>query len=175
MSFATILYERNGTIRFAPSGSASVDARGKTPGQATRTQGVPRLLLGPAKRRIRNGAVAMLFAGIWNAVRSVGLWVVENSREAQYRRVESYLASRATMRTWNAACASWTTTAGSTGSTAAAAEPIPEPDRAGRSPALLLLLQAGLRPAWPRARLRTAVITSPALRRIPPPNVHRKG
>ena len=92
MSFATILYERNGTIRFAPSGSASVDARGKTPGQATRTQGVPRLLLGPAKRRIRNGAVAMLFGVIWNAVRSVGLWVVENSREAQYRRVESYLA-----------------------------------------------------------------------------------
>jgi len=92
MSFTTILYERNGAIRFAPSGSASVNARGKTPGQAKKTQGVTRLLLGPAKRRIRNGALAMLFGAIWNAVRSVGLWIEENSREAHYRRVESYLA-----------------------------------------------------------------------------------
>src|SRR3972149_9919527 len=92
MSFTTILYERNGAIRFPPSGSASVNARGKTPGQAKKTQGVTRPLLGPAKRRIRNGAVAMLFGAIWNAVRSVGLWIEENSREAHYRRVESYLA-----------------------------------------------------------------------------------
>ena len=92
MSFTTTLYERSGAIRFAPSGSASVNAGGKTTGQATKTQGVTRLLLGPAKRRIRNGALAMLFGAIWNAVRSVGLWIEENSREAHYRRVESYLA-----------------------------------------------------------------------------------
>lgn len=92
MSFTTALYKGDSVIRFAPHIRADVKNRGRTSDHGTKIPGATRLLLSPAKRRIRHGAIAMLFGSIWNAVRSVGLWIEEKSREAHYRRVESYLA-----------------------------------------------------------------------------------
>ena len=92
MSLTTILYESNGVIRFAPRGRAAVNARGRTPGQGTKTLGVTQPTHRLEKRRIRRGAIQFLFGAIWNAIRSVGLWMEEKSRQAHYRRVESYLA-----------------------------------------------------------------------------------
>lgn len=92
MSFTRVLYESVGVIRFAPHIRADFKNRGRTPVHGTKIPGATRLLLSPAKRRIRNGAIAMLFGAIWNAVRSAGLWLEEKSQEAHYRRVESYLA-----------------------------------------------------------------------------------
>ena len=62
------------------------------------------LRIATALSEIVVGTVAQLFIGavlgsavlagdaIWNALRSAALWLEEKSREAHYRRIESYLA-----------------------------------------------------------------------------------
>ena len=108
MSFTTVLYESDGVIRFAPRVRAAVKTQcktqgniqgktqgktpDKTPGQGTKTQRVAQHAHSLGKRRTRRGAIEVLIGAIWNALRSVGLWIEEKSTQAHYRRVESYLA-----------------------------------------------------------------------------------
>lgn len=92
MSFTTVLYEGYGVVHFAPRVRAAVNTLGKTPGQGTKTQAVTQPPHSLGKRRTRRGAIEILFGAIWNAVRSVGLWIEEKFTQAHYRRVESYLA-----------------------------------------------------------------------------------
>jgi len=92
MSFTTALYEGDSVIRFAPRVCAAVKTRGKTPGQGTKTQRVAQHAHSLGKRRTRRGATEVLIGAIWNALRSAALWLEEKSREAHYRRIESYLA-----------------------------------------------------------------------------------
>ncbi len=114
MSFTAALYEGDSIIRFAPRVRATV----KTQGQGTKHVAQP--FTTPGKQRIRQGATEkagriqigarararlwcaiagatekagrFLIGAIWNALRSVILWIDETSREAHYRRIESYLA-----------------------------------------------------------------------------------
>ncbi len=94
MSFTTVLYDGGCVIRFAPSARAAVKTPVSAPGQGTNVQAVtqPARSRGLEKRPIRRGAIQILIHGIWNALRSFGLWIEEKSMEAHYRRVENYLA-----------------------------------------------------------------------------------
>lgn len=94
MSFTTALYESDGVIRFAPAPRvrAPVKTRDKTPGQGTKTRRLAQDPHSLGKRRTRHGAIEVLIGAIWNALRSVGLWIEEKSTQARYRRIESYLA-----------------------------------------------------------------------------------
>ena len=92
MSFITALYEGDSIIRFAPRVRATVQTPGKTTGQGAKAQRVAQHSRSLGKRRTRRGATLALIGAIWNALRSVGLWLEEKSSEAHYRRVESYLA-----------------------------------------------------------------------------------
>jgi len=92
MSFTTALYEGNSVIRLAPRVPAAVRPLGKTPGQVTKTPRVAQPPHSIGKRGTRRGAIQILIGTIWNALRSVGLWIEEQSTQAHYRRVESYLA-----------------------------------------------------------------------------------
>ena len=92
MSFTTALYEGDSVIRFAPRVRAAVETRGKTSGQGTKTQGVEQHPHSLGTHRTRRGAIEILIGAVWNALRSVALWLEEKSREAHYRRIESYLA-----------------------------------------------------------------------------------
>lgn len=92
MSITTALYEGDGLIHFAPRARATVSTRGRTPGHGRTTLGVTQVPLRRGKRRARRSATVVLIGAIWNAIRSVGLWLEENSRDFHQRRVESYLA-----------------------------------------------------------------------------------
>ena len=89
MSFTTVFYEGDSVIRFAPRVRAAVN----TPGHGTKTQRVAQPPHSLGKRRTRRGATEVLIGAIWNALRCVALWWIEKtSRDAHYRRIESYLA-----------------------------------------------------------------------------------
>ena len=92
MSFTTALYEGHSVIRFAPCVPAAAKPLGKTTDQGMNTQRVAQPPHSLGKRRTRRGAIQILLGTIWNALRSVGLWIEEKSTQAHYRRVDSYLA-----------------------------------------------------------------------------------
>ncbi len=92
MSFTTALYEGDSVIRFAPGVRAAVRTRGKTSTQGTKTQRATQPPHSLGKRRTRRGAIEVLIGAIWNALRSLGLWIEEKSSQARYRQVEIYLA-----------------------------------------------------------------------------------
>jgi hypothetical protein len=92
MSFTTALYEGHSVIRFAPCVPAAAKPLGKTPGQVTNTQRTAQPPHSLGKRRTRRGAIQILIGAVWNALRSVGLWIEEKAMEAHNRRVDSYLA-----------------------------------------------------------------------------------
>jgi hypothetical protein len=94
MSYTTTLYEGDGLIHFAPRPRAAVKPRVKTrsSGHVARSA-TPH---SPAKGRTHHlatvKAARILIGAVWNALKSVALWIDEKSREAHYQRVESYLA-----------------------------------------------------------------------------------
>lgn len=88
----TALYEGDGLIHFAPRARAAVKPRGRSTGHGAKAQAVTQPVQRAGKRHARRGAIEILLGALWNAVRSAGVWIEEKSREAHYRRVESYLA-----------------------------------------------------------------------------------
>lgn len=89
MSFTTALYEGDSVIHSAFRADAAVNPR---------VAGVRRMWPPATVLDIARLATAelkgwtVLIDVVWNAVRSVGLWIEEKSTQAHYRRVESYLA-----------------------------------------------------------------------------------
>ena len=92
MSFITALYEGGSVTHFAPRDRAAVTSPGRTRVQVTKIGRVAQRAHSLVGHRTRRGAIQVLIRGIWNALRSVGLWIEEKSMQAHYRRVESYLA-----------------------------------------------------------------------------------
>jgi len=90
MSFTTALYEGPSVTRFAPSVRPA--ARGKILGQGANTQCVAQPLRRLGQRRTRRGAIEVLIGAIGHALRSLGVWIEEQSTQVQYRRLENYLA-----------------------------------------------------------------------------------
>ena len=89
MSFTTALYESDRVTHSAFRADAAVNPR---------VAGVKRMWPPATVLEIAKLATAelkgwtVLIDAVWNALRSVGLWIEEKSAEAQYRRIESYLA-----------------------------------------------------------------------------------
>ena len=92
MSFTAVLYEGDSVAHFAPRIRTAVNSRARNPNRDAKIQGVTQPPRSLGQRRARRGAIQILIGAIWNAVRSVGLWIEEKSSQAHYRRVESYLA-----------------------------------------------------------------------------------
>jgi hypothetical protein len=87
MSFTTALYEGDSVIHAAPR------ARAKTPAAGAHrvTQCATALERAEPATAERKGWTLVIGA-VWNALRSAALWLDEKSRQAHYRRIESYLA-----------------------------------------------------------------------------------
>ena len=82
MSFTTALYEGDSVIHTALRADLGV-----TPaGQPATALEIADLATAETK------GWTVLVNVVWNALRSVGLWIEEKATQAHYRRVESYLA-----------------------------------------------------------------------------------
>ena len=89
MSFTTALYEGDSVIHSAFRAEAAVNPRIA----GTKRVAQPATVLeiaDLATAELKGWAV--LIDAVWNAIRSVGLWLEEKFSEAHYRQVESYLA-----------------------------------------------------------------------------------
>ena len=90
MSFTTALYEGNSVIRFVPRAPAAV----KTSAAGAQRVAQPATALERAELATADPkGWTFVIGAVWNALRSVALWWIEKtSRDAHYRRIESYLA-----------------------------------------------------------------------------------
>ena len=89
MSFTTALYEGDSVIHYVPRAGAAVNI----PAAGAQRLAQPATALETAELATAelNGWTFAIGA-VWNALRSAALWLEEKSREAHYRRIESYLA-----------------------------------------------------------------------------------
>jgi cell division septation protein DedD len=89
MSFTTALYEGDSVIHVLPRTGAAV---------RTRVAGAKRAAQPATALETAELATAelkgwtVLIGAIWNALRSVALWIDEKSMQAHYRRVDAYLS-----------------------------------------------------------------------------------
>ncbi len=90
MSFTTALYEGHSIIHYVPRASAAV----KTPAAGAQRVAQPATALEKAELATAElKGWTFVIGAVWNALRSVALWWIEKtSRDAHYRRIESYLA-----------------------------------------------------------------------------------
>lgn len=94
MSFTTALYEGDSVIRTAFRADAAVNPRIAGTKRVAQPATAPEIAeRAPAELK----GWTVLIDAVWNALRSnalrsLGLWIEEKSREAHYRRIESYLA-----------------------------------------------------------------------------------
>ena len=89
MSFTTALYEGDSVIHSAFRAEAAVNPRiagTKRVAQPASAMEIAEL----ATTELKGWTI--LIEVVWNAVRSVGLWLEQKAMEAHYRQVESYLA-----------------------------------------------------------------------------------
>jgi hypothetical protein len=89
MSFSTALYEGDSVIHRQPRARAPSKARAAA---VKRTAPAPTPLESSELGSAELNGWSVLIGAAWNALRSVALWIDEKSREAHYRRIDSYLA-----------------------------------------------------------------------------------
>ena len=87
MSFTAALYEGDSVIHRAPANPARKSARKGAKHHGRPATALERAELGTAE--IKGWTV--VFEMVWSALKAVALWIDEQSREANYRRVEAYL------------------------------------------------------------------------------------
>lgn len=90
MSFTAALYEGDSVIRTMPRPARPASTAGN---EAAKPDVRPATALENADLAAAEikGWTA-LFEIVWSAIKSVALWIDEQSRQAHYRRVEAYLA-----------------------------------------------------------------------------------
>lgn len=89
MSFTTALYEGDSVIHYVPRTRAAV----KTPAAGAQRVAQPATALETAELATAElKGWTFLIDIVWNALRSFALWLEKTSRDAHYRRIESYLA-----------------------------------------------------------------------------------
>ena len=89
MSFTAALYEGDSGIHSELRADAAVNPR--MAGTKRVAQPATALEMADLATAELKGWTALIDV-VWNALRSVGLWIEEKSTQAHYRRVESYLA-----------------------------------------------------------------------------------
>ena len=89
MSFSTALYEGDSVIHTLPR--ASVPSKARVAGVKSAVPAATALETAELATAELNGWTFVIGA-VWNAIRSVALWIDEQSRQAHYRRIDSYLA-----------------------------------------------------------------------------------
>ena len=89
MSFTAALYEGDSGIHSELRTDAAVNSR--IAGRKRVAQPITTLEMADLATAELKGWTALIDV-VWNALRSVGLWIEEKSTQAHYRRVESYLA-----------------------------------------------------------------------------------
>ena len=89
MSFTTALYEGDSVIHTLPRVRAPSKARAT---HASKTRRAATALETSELATAELKGWTILIGAIWNALRSLALWIDEKSREAHYRRIDAYLA-----------------------------------------------------------------------------------
>ena len=89
MSFTTALYEGDSAIHRLPR--ASAPSKTRSAGGYRTSRAATALETAELATALLKGSTAAIGA-VWNALRTMVLWIDEKSRQAHYRRVEGYLA-----------------------------------------------------------------------------------